>query len=256
MTIHIGICDDEEYYIDQLKKCVKEYEKESNITVEIFIYHSGSELLNDIEEKKKNLDVVFMDIDMPEINGIETVKRMRAINNRLIICFVTGYENYSFSAFQVDALGYTLKPAKYQDIAHFMEKALLFLQTEKEQKDNESRYIQVNIKKEMMIIDIDKIIYIEKQRNQCLLICENMQVSCYETLEHLYQQLDPERFLYTNQGFIVNLTKVKEVTKSMVYLSDAMKVPVSRSKYKGVHDKYINRLMNKQRMKSTGSSLI
>lgn len=146
------------------------------------------------------------------------------------------------SAFKVDAVGYVEKPAKYIDVKKMMEKTKIQIYYQCNAKEAEKRYIQIATNREKVRIDINRIIYIEKRRNQCVFHLTDSEIVCYETLSNVYQRLDPQLFFYTHHGFIVNFNFIKEVKKTVVCFGSGMEIPISRRYYQRVRDLYMNKI--------------
>ena len=103
--INIAICDDDLITLHNTKDLIEEYKiKEFNIKT----YSSGEELL----KSKREFDIIFLDIDMGGINGIETAKRIRVYDKQVKIIYVTNYTDYTSMAFSVHAFGYLVKPLR------------------------------------------------------------------------------------------------------------------------------------------------
>lgn len=102
-AIKIALCDDQEQYIDMLMKHVERYGNEVDTEFNITVYNSGRKLIDDIKTDSKMYDIVFLDVEMPEIDGLKTAKAIRKMSEDIILCFVTGHEQYTREAYQVEA---------------------------------------------------------------------------------------------------------------------------------------------------------
>ena len=105
-TIKIALCDDQEQYIDMLMKHVERYGNEVDTEFNITVYNSGRKLIDDIKTDSKMYDIVFLDVEMPEINGLKIAEAIRQMSEDIVLFFVTGHEQYAREAYQVEALGY------------------------------------------------------------------------------------------------------------------------------------------------------
>ena len=115
----IAICDDEKEIRESLRKILEEYKEPFE---QIDLYTSGEELL----ECDRNYDLLFLDIDMKGINGIETARKIRLKDKKIKIVYVTAYKEYASQAFSVHAFGYLLKPIKKEKIYRQIQDALSY----------------------------------------------------------------------------------------------------------------------------------
>lgn len=105
-VFQMAICDDEEYWIEDICGYLKAFMSEEDVELHVSKYHSGIELLDDMRENGKNLDMIFLDVEMPMYTGMDIAIEIRKFNKEVILCFVTSHQKYAFDAFQVNASGY------------------------------------------------------------------------------------------------------------------------------------------------------
>ena len=106
--IHIAVCDDEEYFRLREKKLVGEYMEKRKYSYTIDTYSSGKEML-DAANVPLQYDIIFLDINMEELDGLETARRIREISAKVSIVFVTAYITYALDGYKVNAVRYLLK---------------------------------------------------------------------------------------------------------------------------------------------------
>lgn len=241
-VIKIAICDDERFYVDKLKQFIEVYSNEADVELEITTYNDGRELIEDVKEDAGRYNIVFLDVEMPQISGIDTAMELRKLDSKLIIFFVTSHEQFALSAYKVDALGYIVKPVSYTELKHQLARAVVMVHFEQNYSEAESRYLEVQVAKNTRIVDVRNIQYIEKRRNQCVLHCIDSEITCYESLKGIHERLDSNKFIYTHQGFIVNFDRIKEVRENCVCLGDGKEIPISRNHYKTVRERHMNKL--------------
>lgn len=215
---YIAVCDDEEYYGEQLYDLLVRYQKENDFLAQIKIYASGKELLHDLPNLDTSGQILFLDVDMPEQSGVDVAKVLREVGSKAVICFVTSYEQYAFDAFQVEALDYIVKPASYEKVEKFMHKAIDWCQMQEERVEAEKEYLTLYQKPENRVIRQNEVCYIEKKRNQCVVFTAHEEITCYDTLQNLYEQLDHSKFVYAHQGYIVNFYQIKEIRDNTAFL--------------------------------------
>ena len=249
-AIKIALCDDQEQYIDMLMKHVERYGNEVDTEFNITVYNSGRKLIDDIKTDSKMYDIVFLDVEMPEINGLKIAEAIRQMSEDIVLCFVTGHEQYAREAYQVEALGYIVKPVAYNELKKLLRRAVIMVKYEHDNRKSGKNYIEVPVSGDKRIIDVRTIKYIEKNRNQCILHFSDSELKCYESLKKMYSRLDNELFVYSHQGYIVNFDEIKEVKENVICFGRNVEVPVSRRRYKEVKDRHLNRVKQQLEEKS------
>lgn len=112
--INIGICDDENGFVLELRKNLLEYSMEKNVEIMIYPYNNSKDMLSDIE-KGVNLDLIFLDIQLKEISGVEVGKKIRSNleNETIQIVFVSSIKNYAMQLFDLRPMNFLIKPINY-----------------------------------------------------------------------------------------------------------------------------------------------
>lgn len=240
--IRIAICDDEEFYRSELEKLVNVYGNEAEADLTIEVCSKVEALVEAIESGEKTYEILFLDVDMPEMSGIEAAKVIREVDQDVLICFVTSHERYALDAYGVDAVGYVLKPMKYTDVKRIVEKAKIQIYYRMDREKAEQRYLEVVSARDKVLIDLEKVVYIEKRRNQCVFHLTDGEQVCYDTLAKVYKQLDTETFLYTHQGYIANFHYIKEVKREAVCFGSGMEIPISRKYYEPLKKRHMDKI--------------
>ncbi len=240
--IRIGICDDETYFRDEMEKLVSVYANEIEQSIEMHTFDSAEALMKDISEEEREYHVLFLDVEMEGMSGMDAAQKLRKEGYKGIICFVTSKEHYAYAAFGVEAIGYVRKPAKYLDIKQIMKKALMMLDLQRDEEEAQKRYIEITTQSEKVMLDLQQVIYIEKRRNQCVVHMEESEIVCYETLKNLYERLDKSKFCFTHQGFIANFDKIMEVKKDIICFGKGREIPVSRRYQTELRERHMNKI--------------
>ena len=240
--VNVAICDDEEYFLKELEKFVSVYANEERCELEIDTYQDPERLLEEMISGEKAYQLIFLDVEMPGMSGVEVAKKLRGEGYQDVICFVTGFEGYAFDAFSVEAMGYIRKPTQYLDVKKVIHKALIQIYYNRDAEEAKKRYLEVQTQRAVALVDIQKIVYLEKRRNQCVIHLESGEVVCYETLKHLFQKLNQQKFCYCHQGYIVNFDKIKEVKKEIICFGEGREVPVSRRYQSELKERHMNEI--------------
>lgn len=242
-VISVAICDDEEFFREEMEKMVSVYANESEQEMEICTYATAEELIDDILSDRRDFHIMFLDVEMGDgMNGVEAAKKLRQEGHEGSICFVTGREKYALDAYRVDAIGYLTKPVKYLDVKKKIQKALIEVYYLWDVEEAQKRYLEIKTQKDIVMIDVRKILYIEKRRNLCVIHLEDSEVVCYETLKSIFARLDKGIFCYTHQGYIVNFDKIKEVKKTIVCLGEGRELPVSRKYQSELQKRHMDKI--------------
>ena len=245
---NMAICDDEDFWIEDICGYLKAYMSEEDVELHVSKYHSGIELLDDMREHGKNIDMIFLDVempmyeDLPVYTGVDIALEIRKFNKEVTICFVTSHRKYAFNAFEVNASGYLEKPVSYIEIKEMINKCIREIRYIKDRKMAEDTYIQISYGKEPVIIPVKKVIYIEKQRNRCIFHTTDGEMLCYDTLSNIYEKLNPNVFFYVHQGYIVNFNHIWEVQQKVIVVTGALEVPLSRKYHNDMRDRHMDKI--------------
>ena len=232
----IAICDDEIYFAGKLREILMQYLEERHIDVEIELFSSGREFV-ELGVEMLQYQIIFLDINMKQMDGIETAKNVRAYTEESVVVFVTAYIDYSLEGYQVGASRYILKnnlnfrEQIYECMDAITKKMKCFL-TRKIFRFQEGE------KK----IQIENILYIESKLHKLEFnILEHglATYTMYGTLNELENELEEYPFLRIHQSFLVNLKYIKCVTGYKVVLSNGQELTVPRARYKTVKDTFI-----------------
>lgn len=199
-----------------------------------------SVILND------NIDVVFLDIQMPQLNGIEFAK---IIPSTTRIIFTTAYSNYAVEGFKVNALDYLLKPISYEEFLAAARRALNWHELNRQKNRNrtgenafaEGDYIIIKSEYKLVQINVNDIVYIEGLKDYVKIYVDGTEKSIMTLLsmKTLEQTLPPSQFMRVHRSFIVNLSKIKIIERNRILFGKAQ-IPISDS-YKDAFSDYINR---------------
>jgi DNA-binding LytR/AlgR family response regulator len=159
--VRIAVCDDEKKCTDIIVDYIGEYDKKgADVDFEIITFTSGTALLNEYK-KGKAFDVLFLDVEMPDISGIEVGTRVRKFDKSVIMVFITGYYAYISSSMQLGIFQYLLKPVQQEFFNEELDRII------KTYLQNTSTF-QIRYKGNVVFKKIQDIIYIETYKHQYL----------------------------------------------------------------------------------------
>lgn len=230
----ICICDDNTAEHQKLKTMLIKtglFEK-----AEYVFYNSSEKLVNDYKCGIR-YDLVFLDVDMPNLNGIDTGKYINSTDSKAIIIFVTNYPQYAIEAFECNAFHYLLKSSEYDKFY-----SVIFRAVEKHRLYH--RCYVLKTKDSLVTLDLSEINYIECCKKHLLFYTDTKVYSTRENICDTLEKIKDFGFYQTHQGFIVNFSKVHHFTKTDAILVNGMKVMISvrkRTEVMTAYNKYIER---------------
>lgn len=186
-------------------------------------------------------EIVFLDIELAEENGLTLAKKLEGMEQRPFIVFATAYDEYALEAFDVDAVDYILKPFAEARIIKTIEKVKKIQDIEK--KDNSSHFqvkregtakLALLVDDKIILLNYDDIIYLESSEGKCTIYTQDQLVVVSEALVVLEKKLVGKSFLRVHRSFIINLDYVLEIepwfnsTYNLLMINGS-KVPVSRT---------------------------
>ena len=221
MTYKLAICDDEPSVIEYVSNIVSDWANEYHHDVQLRIFSSGESFLFSYEEES-DYDILLLDVEMGQMDGVSLAKTIRKNNDTVQIVFITGYSEYIAEGYEVSALHYLMKPVKKEKLFEVLNRA-----TEKIEKNE--RILTLSLSNEMVRIPLHEITYIDVNGNY-ITLHGKQDYTIKKTLGEMQKELD-ERFFKIGRSCIVNLNMVQRVTKTDCYLSDGSKLPLPRGSY-------------------------
>lgn len=225
-----AICDDEPADLVYIQNQIREWVKEQHLEVDIREFASAESFLFAYEEEK-DFDVIFLDIEMGGMSGVELAKKIRDQNKSIQIVFITGYMEYISEGYDVEALHYLLKPVKKEKLEEVLSRAV-------DRIGKQEKALLLQSSGEMVRVPLYEIQFMEVQKNYVTIHGKD-NYSVKRTLKEMQKDLD-ERFFQTHRSYIVNLGFVKKITKNDVVLKDGMHLPLARGLYDKINQAFIN----------------
>ena len=217
--IKFAICDDEPVMVRELASYLARYLEEHEVTAySVSSFSNGRALLEAVD----GFDVIFLDIQMEEPDGMETARLLRRQGDHSLLIFVTVLRELVFDAFQVEAYDYLTKPLDTARFARTMDRALRTL----EQRTTASIVIQQG--SGCQVVPLSDVVYCEVLGRKVYLHKKDGTVTgYYDRLEQLERRVD-RRFFRCHRSYLVNLDYVRGCQTGQVLLSQGERIPVSR----------------------------
>lgn len=216
--MNIAICDDEKEWRDELKDHIYEYAKMHNINVFINSFSDGKSCgLADL----KNYDIIFMDYQMNDINGIETAHMIRKNNTDSIIIFVSAFPQVAMDTFEVNTFRFLAKPINKEKLFKALDDYILQIQTE--------NYIIFKTQECTIRIKVSDIIYAEAKKNHTIIHTEIQDHEILTNLKNIENTLPSDKFFRCHKAYITSLGHIRNHTNTEISFHDNSKVYISRN---------------------------
>lgn len=234
MKIKIALCDDDARALPVIAGAAESAFNAQGIQTEIYRFSSGAALLQATE--RTHFHLLLLDIEMPEMDGIDVGKKLRAIDDDVKIVYVSEAETRVFESFQVQPLGFVRKSNFLNDIAAVVE---LYVKTSSQEEAGD--YLELSTRSGLLTLKSKQVRYIEGSRNYQLLYMDGKKepVEVKMTMERLEAMTAPFGFIRVHKGYLVNYLYIQRVSSGEVTLVDGTEIPIGRSKVGEVKIKYL-----------------
>lgn len=219
---NIAIIEDEEAMSNQLVSYFAKFGKDYNESFSFAIFNNAETFLKNY---KKEYSVVLMDINLPGMNGMECVKKLREIDDTVLVVFVTNLSQFAVDGYEVKAFDFVVKPISYYNFSLKIKRALSHLSS----LNNYELIISTKDKK--YFININQLIYIEIRNHTIIYHLANEEIKGSGTLKSLYTNLKKHHFAFCNQCYLVNLAFVKGIDDGFLLINnEKIRIASSRKK--------------------------
>lgn len=230
----IAFCDDDSTVLRELRMLLDQYRADRNEDLDCAMFHSPLELLHSME-RGAGFDILFLDILMPGVNGIDTASEIRKLDNNIKIIFLTSSAEFAVQSYTVGAYFYQLKPIWKESFFRLMDSVLVAC--EKEQSDS----IVLRCKTGVARIELKELEYCEViHRTLFFHLTSGKVLESIGSLDDLSARLEPYRcFLRPHRSYLVNLEYVRNISARAVTMSCLTEIPLPRGKYNEIKDAYL-----------------
>ena len=216
--IRIAICDDEKHMSDHIRAMASDFFRKKNREIQLRTFLSGEELLN----YDGQIDILFLDIQMNGMDGLETARKLRAGKFRGFLIFITVLKEMVFQSFEVQAYDYLVKPVDEKQFRKTMERLYASMQNTSE----DSLLVQQGY--ERRIVPKDEIVFCEViDRKIYLNLASGEVVDYYERIENLETKLG-SHFFRCHRSYLISLEHLKGYKNGTAYMDNGREIPVSR----------------------------
>lgn len=207
--LKLVIADDDTTMRFVLRKALEKYE-EIQVVAEVA---TGQETVKIFEQEK--MDIVFLDVDMPGMNGVEAAKLILDINPKCVIVFITAHDDYMQEAFELYAFDYIVKPFKmerlHKTVKRIIEMKVQIASSMREKLRENKEELLLKVKDGMAIIKKDDILMVERENRQTIVITKNGEYTVNRSLQDIEQILPIDTFIRSHKSYIINIEAIESI---------------------------------------------
>ena len=235
MRINIAICDDEQKSLQMIQKELYHIADKLKIEIETYAYKEGKKVLDLIYNEKEDFDVLFLDIDMPDVSGLEVAKKLRQKHLDIILIFISAYEQYVFESIEYNPFRYIRKNRIEKELMPCLKAAYQRLE---EMQDS---YMIVKTGEAEVRVKHSDIMYFETSARKIGIHLKNGEVLFVrKTIKELYEELNDEHFIKIHSGCVANAKYIGKYSNHDITLDNGEHLIVSRTRIKSVKRALMN----------------
>ena len=222
--LNIVVCDDEKEQRRLLRRLISGFMDLRGLDYTFYEFNSGEDLLADY--RSDSADLIFLDIEMRAMNGMETARLLRRKNSGAVLVFITAYDDYVFQGYDVRALSYILKPYSAQKIKEILDQALEILDDQ-----GDDIYI-VETKGGVYKLFLKDVYYFMSDKRKVIAVTKGGKFEFYQRLSEVKAKL-PAYFVRCHRRYLLNINQVSAIEGEVAKVGDEL-VPISRGQYQVV----------------------
>lgn len=220
--LRIGICDDNASARLTLRAALERSLERRRTEGRFFEFSSGEGLLGWLNKHLGELDLVFLDMEMGELDGMETARRLRQLDETLQMVFVTGYAEYVFDGYAVGALGYLIKPPTPEQLDDVLSRSAAAV------LGSERQVFVCRSGETLYRVPRQRILYFSSDRRQVTCVTDQRSYTFYGKLDEVAREVGGG-FVRIHQRYLVHARAVERVEGGQVFLSSELSLPISRA---------------------------
>lgn len=229
--IRVAVCDDDNIFLNRMNEYLNKFTNDSDNGIIFKLFLNGHDLL----EEAHNYDLFLLDVEMPEINGINLAKRIRSIGIDSDIVFLTSVKEKGYKAFEVNAKNYLIKPISYIKIRDVLIHSINGFHDKKKniivfkQEHNKVRHVLYT-----------ELVFVEAKGRKCIVNCDNETFEVNEKFSDVVKKVVSLDFTSPHRSYLINLWKVNDYNNREIRMKNGMIVPISRLKVKDFTRNYFD----------------
>ena len=227
MQINIAICDDEQKSLDTIEEKLYKASEKLNIKIETYIYNDGNKVLDLIYNEKEDFDILFLDIDMPNISGLEVARKLREKKTDVILIFISAHEQYVFDSIEYNPFRYIRKSRIDKELLLALRAAYSRI------AEMQDYYIAVKTEESEVRVKHSDIMYFETIARKVGIHLNNGEVLIVrKTIKELNEELNDEHLIRIHSGCVANVKYIDKFSNYDITLDNGEKLIVSRTRVK------------------------
>ena len=223
--INVVICDNETPSLNTLNQYCDTYNAEHQINLNLTLFDNGEDLINNY---CFCFNIIFLDILIPGMDGITVAKKIRELDSRVVIIFLTSTLKYSLMGYSVGAANYIMKPISYKKFQMELDKAISYC------NEMEQQFIIIKNATGIYKIYVNDISFIETCNHRTLIHTKKKNITCFHNMKKLEKDLQDFGFIRCHSSYIVNIGYIESVEKLLITLISSEQIPISQQKRKYV----------------------
>lgn len=228
--IRIAITDDDTMYLETLEQYFSQFFTANSIEYKTSVFTDGRSLIEDCN--KQTYDILVLDIDMPELNGIEVAEQIRKQNSNIVLVFVTNMEHLVFESFKYAPYRFIRKSKLRQEIPELLESL-------RSKFSSESMLYKFEYDDKTIKIPLHEIMYFESFNHDIFLHdCYGNEYKVNETLSTLFEKYEDCGFIKTHKSYLVNYLYIYEFRRNCVVLDNQVELPLSKNRTSEIKQQY------------------
>lgn len=228
--VHIAICDDENIEIEYFSRICEKWSNKAGCSLKLSAYESAESFLFHYE-KKGTIDILLLDIQMKEMDGIQLARKIREEDDTIQIVFITGIPDYIGEGYEVEALHYLLKPVVEEKLIQVLDRAVA-------KREKRERFLTFQRNGNTIRIAAGDIRYAEVQSHHITLYLTEGEEIFYKKLSEMEEELG-EGFFKCHRSYLVSMACVCRITRTALILETGEEIPLSRRLYDEANQAFI-----------------
>jgi DNA-binding LytR/AlgR family response regulator len=232
MIVKVAIVEDEKPQQLLIKTYIDQFSSETGYIIEYSFFEDGMDIITNY---KNNFDILLMDIQMPQMDGIKAAEIIRQRDKNVIIIFITNLAQYAIEGYSVNAMNFLVKPISYSFFSDKLRRAIEWVEKKW------PKFIQIKTDHGLVRLQDTEIVYVEMKNRKLLIVTGDKEYRYRASVQDIERALNSKSFFRCHVGFLINLQYVKQIEHDFVIVG-GHRIPVSRHRKKELLDAFTNYL--------------
>lgn len=231
--IRVAICDDEKLMTAKIEELVIQAAVRRGVRTAVDVFYSGSGLMDYIR-RGHEYDLIFLDIEMPDMDGIEFARNLRSMSSEAVLVYISAHTEYAIQLFDVETFRFLTKPVDEKTFMQVFHKAC-------DKILSGNRFFTYTSNKTVRRVRMGSILYFESRGRQVQIVTTNESISFYGRLDEVEERLASEHleFLRIHKSFLVNMEHVEKLSCDRVRLRSGEELRISQERQKLIQRQYL-----------------